>query len=114
MQRIDALQMAAGDRHAQHRHRRFGGNHAGQVGGAARAGNDGLEATPYRGFGVGKHIVRHTVGRDHPCLVGDAKVLENFDCVLHGVPVAAGAHDYADLDGCHSYIERHARVAAKM
>ena len=34
--------------------------------------------------------------------MGDAKVLENLDCVLHGVPVAAGAHDHTDLDGCHS------------
>ena len=28
--------------------------------------------------------------------VRDAKVLENLDCVLHGVPVGAGTHDDAD------------------
>jgi len=28
--------------------------------------------------------------------VGDAKLLENLDCVLHGVPVRTGTHDDAD------------------
>ena len=54
-----------------------------------------------RGLGVGKHVVGHAVGRDHACLVGDIELLENLHCVLHGVPVAAGTHDDADLDGFH-------------
>src|SRR3989475_9391030 len=33
--------------------------------------------------------------------MGDAKLLKNGNCVLHGLPVAAGAHDHTDLDGVH-------------
>ena len=35
--------------------------------------------------------------RKHTGFVGDAKLLENLHCVLHGVPVRTGAHDNADL-----------------
>jgi hypothetical protein len=45
MQRIHTLQVTAGHGHAQHRHGGLGGNHAGQVGSTAGAGNDGLEAS---------------------------------------------------------------------
>ncbi|MEY2782776.1 MAG: hypothetical protein RLZZ134_835, partial [Pseudomonadota bacterium] len=34
--------------------------------------------------------------RNDPSIVRDAKLLENLDCVLHGVPVRAGTHDDAD------------------
>jgi len=33
--------------------------------------------------------------------VRDAKVLENLDCVLHGVPVRTGTHDDANKRLCH-------------
>ena len=33
--------------------------------------------------------------------VRDAEVLQDLHGVLHGVPVAAGAHDHAHLDGVH-------------
>jgi hypothetical protein len=36
------------------------------------------------------------VGRNHAGVVSNAKLLENLDCVLHGVPVGAGTHDDAD------------------
>jgi thioredoxin len=64
-------------------------------------GDDGLQAPACGGFGVGKHVVGHAVGRDHAGLVRDAELLKNLHCVLHGVPVAAGTHDHADLDGFH-------------
>ncbi|MNT10073.1 hypothetical protein D3C72_1448870 [compost metagenome] len=101
MQRVHALQVAAGHRHAEHRHRRFGGDHAGQVGSAPGPGDDGLEAPARSGLGVGKHVVGHAVGRHHAGLVGNAELLKNLHCMLHGVPVAAGTHDHADLDGFH-------------
>ena len=34
-------------------------------------------------------------------LVRDTELLQNLDCVLHGVPVAGRAHDDANLDGFH-------------
>jgi hypothetical protein len=51
-----------------------------------------------RRLGVGEHVVGHAVGRNHPGFMADAKLLENLDCVLHGVPVGTGAHDDADLN----------------
>ena len=44
--------------------------------------------------------------RPKPCLVGNAELLENVDCVLQGVPVRAGAHQYTDLDRVHGRILR--------
>ena len=96
VQRIHARQGLGLDRHTQHRHHGFGCDHARQMGRAACPRDDGLQ-TPFSGaLCVGKHIVRHSVGRNHASLVSDAKLLENLDCVLHGVPVGAGTHDDAD------------------
>nr|GFC53747.1 hypothetical protein [Tanacetum cinerariifolium] len=47
-------------------------------------------------LGVGKQVVGHAVGRYHARFVGHAKLRENLHGVLHGVPVAAGAHDHAN------------------
>ena len=96
-----ALEVAAGHGHAQHGHGGLGGDHAGQVGSTASPCDDGLQASACSGFGVGKHVVGHAVGRDHAGLVRDAELLKDLHCVLHGVPVAAGTHDDADLDGFH-------------
>jgi len=45
-----------------------------------------------------EHVVRHAVGGNHARLKADTKLLENLDCVLHGVPIRAGTHDDADLN----------------
>jgi hypothetical protein len=55
-----------------------------------------LQAARSGGLCIREHIVRHSVGRNHAGIVRDAKLLENLDCVLHGVPVGAGTHDDAD------------------
>ena len=106
MQRIHTLQVAAGHGHAQHGHGGLGSNHAGQVGRAARASDDGLEATFSRSFCVAEHVIRHAVGRNHLRLKSDTELLEDGNCVLHGVPVAAGTHDHTDLDGVHVLSQR--------
>jgi hypothetical protein len=66
------------------------------MGGAPSPSNDGLQAPLGSTFCVGEHVVWHSVGRNDPSIVRDAKLLENLDCVLHGVPVGAGTHDDAD------------------
>ena len=101
VQRIHARQVLARHRHAQHRHHRLGRQHARQVRRAAGAGDDGLQAAARGRFGVGKHVVGHAVRRHHARLVRDTKVLQDLHRVLHGVPVGAGAHDHADLNGVH-------------
>ena len=93
--------MAAGHRHTQHGHAGFGSQHTRQVRRATRSGNDGLEAAPGGAFGVGEHVVRHTVGRDHLRFVRDTELPQNLDCVLHGLPIAGRAHDDANMDGFH-------------
>ena len=70
------------------------------MGCAARARNDGLEATLGGRFGVAEHVVGHAVGRDHLRLKRDTELLEDGNGVLHGVPIAVGAHDHTNLDGC--------------
>jgi hypothetical protein len=55
--------------------------------GAAGAGDDGLQAPAGGRLGVGEHVVRHAVRRDHARLVGDVELLEDLDGVLQGVPV---------------------------
>ena len=49
--------------------------------------DDGAQPPAVCGLGVGKHVIGHAVGRNHPGFEGDAKFLENQGCVLHGVPV---------------------------
>jgi hypothetical protein len=60
-----------------------------------------LQAPAQGGLGVGKHVIGHSVRRNDLGFVRDAKVLENLDCVLHGVPVGAGTHDDANKRLCH-------------
>ena len=100
MQRIDALQVAAGHRHAQHRHDGLGRQHAGQVRRAAGAGDDGLQPAAGRGFGIGEHVVGHAVRADHARFVRHAELGENLRRVLQGVPVAGRAHQHTDHRGC--------------
>ncbi len=88
--------MAAGRGHAQHGHGGFGRHHAGQVGCAARAGDDGLQPAAFGAFGVGEHIVGHAVGGYNARLVRNAELFQNVYGVLHGVPVGAGPHDDAN------------------
>ena len=61
VQRVHALQMLAGHRHAQHRHAGFGRQHARQVRRTTGPGNDGLQPAAFSGFGVGKQGVGHAV-----------------------------------------------------
>ena len=88
--------MAAGHRHAQHRHRGLRGQHAWQMGRAARPGNDGAQAARRRALGIGEHVVRHPVGRDHLRLMRNVKRLQYLYRMLQGVPVGTGTHHHAN------------------
>ena len=48
IKRINTAQMAAGNRHTQHRHHRFSRQHAWQMGCTARTGNDRLQTPALR------------------------------------------------------------------
>ena len=94
--------MFGGHRHAQHRQRGLGRQHAGQMGGATGTGNDGGQATLARCLGISKHGVGHAVRRNHPRLMADTELLENMHRVLHRVPIRARTHHHGDLDVFHS------------
>ena len=96
MQRIDTGQRARLHRHAEHRHRRLGGEHARQVGGTASPGDDRLQAARTGGLGVFEEQVGRAVGGNYAGFEGDAEVLEDDGGGLHGRPVGVGPHDDAD------------------
>ena len=73
--------------------------HAGQVRGAAGAGDDHLEARGLGALGEGVEPVGRAVGRDDAGLVGDAERVERLGGVPHGRPVGLAAHDDGDGRG---------------
>ena len=77
-QAVDALERAAFDRHAEHRQRRQRRRHAGQMRGAAGAGDDHLE--PARA-GAARIVVKplgRAMRRDDARLMGDAELVEGL------------------------------------
>jgi hypothetical protein len=99
IERIEPLQLAAGDRHAEDGNGRLRSQHPGQVRGAAGAGDDRLQATRCSALGIGEHCVRHAVRRDDARFVPDAELGENLGGGAERFPVTAGAHDHADHRG---------------
>ena len=71
------------------------------MGGSTGSGDDGFEPALGCQLGVNEHIVGHAVGRKYPGFEADAKLLENIDCVLHGLPIGVGTHDDAYLNSFH-------------
>ncbi len=88
-QRIEALQMLRRHRHAEHRHDGLGGQHARQMGRAAGAGDDGLEAARLCRGGVVEEQIRRAMRRNDARLVGHAELLEHLRRRLHDGPVGS-------------------------
>ena len=80
-------------RHAQHRQRGQRRRHARQVGRAAGAGDDHLEAAVLGALGVGIEPLGRAVGRNDAGLVRHAERIQRLGGVPHGVPVGLAAHD---------------------
>ena len=95
-QRIHALQRVRFHGHAEHRHQRLRGHHAGQMRGAARSGDDHLDAALFGGGGVLRHPLRRAVRGNDAAFVRDVELLQRLRRVLHGLPIGFAAHDDAD------------------
>ncbi len=95
-QGIESLEVPAGHRHAEHRERRLGGEHAGKMGGAAGTGDDAAESSPGCLRGITEEEIGRAVGGNHSSLVRHAELLEPATGVLHGLPVGIAAHDDAN------------------
>ena len=84
---------------AQHGNGRLCGDHARQVGRAARAGDDDLQAAF---LGLSRelgHQGGRPVGGDDAALVRDAEPGQHLVGVAHGLPVALAAHNDGDAGG---------------
>ena len=107
-QRVEALERVALHRHAQHRQRRLGRNHAWQMGGAAGARDDDLQPAAFGLTGVVGHFVRRAMRGDDPALVRDTELRQHLVGVLQRLPVRLAAHDHAN----HCWCVAHALIIA--
>jgi hypothetical protein len=112
-QRIHAAQRFGLYRHAEHRHRGFRREHAGQMRCTTGTGDDRAETTLLRGGGVLEEHIRGAVRGHDADFVRNAERFESGDGVLHRLPVGARAHHHADqgpvLHLCHGLtLRRHA------
>ena len=99
-QRVEAAQLAAGQRNAEHGEDRVRGGDAGQVRRHAGASDDDLDAVRLGRGEEAREPLRSAVGRDHPRIARDSELVEHLLGSLHHVPVAGTAHD-----------DRHARAS---
>ena len=83
-------------RHAEDRQGGHRGDHAGQVRGAAGAGDDHLEAVGLGAPGKFVQALGRAVGGDDARLVLDLERVERFGGMAHGRPVGLAAHDDGD------------------
>ena len=83
-------------RHAEHRQHGVRRDHAGQMGGAAGAGDDHLQALGLGARGELGHPDRRAVRRDDLLQVGHAELVEHGRRVRHRVPVGLRSHDDGD------------------
>ena len=97
-----ALERVRIHRHAEHRQRRHRRRHAGQMRGAAGAGDDDLEAASRARFGESIEPVRRAMGGHDQRLVADAERIQRLGGVLHRRPVGLAAHDDRDRFCRHS------------
>ena len=97
VQRIDTAEVLARHRYTQHWQHGLGGQHSRQVCCTTGTGNDGFEAPPSCALRIGKHIVGHTVRREHLGLMRHAKLLQNLHRVLQRLPVGGRPHHHGDI-----------------
>jgi len=85
-----------------------GGDHAWEVGGAAGASDDDLQATTTGGQGIILELKRRAVSAHDLGLKGDTQLLERVGGVDHRLPVGLRTHDDAD-QRCGGKRASHAR-----
>ena len=86
-------------RHAQHRQMGHAGNHARQVRGAPRPGNDDLEPSLCRTLGKLHQPVGCAMRRDDARIICHAQLFQRIGGAFHRGPVRLAAHDDGDGNG---------------
>ncbi len=108
-QRVESLQCARLDRHAEHRQPGLRGNHPGQMGRAARARDDHLHPA-LGGFARElRHQVRRSMRGDDPMLVRHAELIEQRHAMLHRFPIRGAPHHDTDKSGSGHFFRHKAR-----
>ncbi len=107
-ERILPRQSLALYRHAEDRQERHRGRHAGQMGGAAGAGNDELEPFGCRSLSEIRESIRRAMRRNDEGFVADFESFERRRRVPHRLPIGLAAHDERDgLCGCRQgFVQR--------
>ena len=86
-QRVHALEVLQAHRNTNHGQSGDGSEHAGQVSGTARTGNNDANTAAVSLLAVLNHVLGHAVRRNDISLVGDAELVQNLGCGLHDRPV---------------------------
>src|SRR5579871_2495939 len=97
--RVEAEQGSGGNGDSDDRERGFGGDHAGQVGRAAGAGDDDLHATPFKGARVLAGARRRAMRRGDVDFVGNTELVEDFRGLIHDLEVGVADHNDGDKWG---------------
>ena len=92
---VEAVQVRQRHRDADHGERRHRGEHPGQVGGAARSGDQHAQAPARRRLAEGDHVAGGPVRRDDLALVRNSEFGQDGGGGAHGVPVRLASHDHA-------------------
>ena len=95
-QRIMPVQRLRLDRHAKHRKRRQGCDHARQMRRAAGARDDHLEARRLRALGEIEEPLRRAMRGDDLRLEADLELLEDRGGMAHRLPIGLAAHNDGD------------------
>ncbi|MDB6066893.1 MAG: hypothetical protein JWR26_3101 [Pedosphaera sp.] len=93
---VEALEGFGLDGHADHGQRGQAGDHAGEMRGAACAGDDDAQAALVGGAGVLGHIQGRAVGGDYADFVGDAELDASVRGGFQCGPIGIAAHDDTD------------------
>jgi endonuclease/exonuclease/phosphatase family metal-dependent hydrolase len=86
-ERIESLQRLGLHGHAEHRQHRLGSDHPWKMRGAAGAGDDYLEAAPFRGTDVLEQAIRRAMRRNHLHFMRHVELFKRVCHVAHGFPV---------------------------
>ena len=111
VERIDALERLRFDRHPEHRQRRHGSRHAGQVCGPSGAGDDHFDAGRFGALGEGIEPLRRAVRRDDMRIIIDVERIQRLGGMAERRPVRLAPHDDRDRICPHSRLENSPRVA---
>lgn len=93
VQRVNAVESRALDRHPDNRQVRFRGDHSGQVCGASSAGDNNADAARGSLLAKADHERWSAMGRDNASLERDLELFQNARGIAHSGKIGIGTHE---------------------